>query len=144
MEYRDSFEPNWAAPPGATVLDLMRERHMAVGQFATAIHKDPTTVSRFLFGIEPLTSEWAESLSSVVGASAAFWLRREEMYRSDLKRVCHAAGVHTSDWANTLPLKDMVKFGWIEKGESRDETALNACAFLGVMTTESYKRRYQG
>lgn len=144
MEYSDSFEPRWAAPPGATVLDLMRERDIAVGDLASAVHKDPSAVSRFLHGVEPLTAEWAESLATVIGASAEFWLRREEIYRSDFKRLCQAAGAHTSDWANTLPLKDMVRFGWIEKGHSQDETTLNACAFLGVVTTESFQRRYQG
>lgn len=143
MERADLFEPRWVAPPGATVLDLMRGRHMAIGQLASEVHKDPTVVSRFLHGIEPLTPDWAESLARIVGASTAFWLRREEMYRSDLKRLCHEASFHISDLANTLPLKDMVRFGWIEKGESEDETAMNACAFLGVVTTESFQLRYQ-
>lgn len=143
MEYTDSFEPQWASPPGATVLDVMQERDMALGELANAMHKDPATVSRLLYGIEPLTTEWADSLAAVVGASASFWLRREEMYRADLRRLCNASGTHVSEWAKALPLKDMVQFGWIEKGASRDETALNACAFLGVVTTSSFERRYQ-
>lgn len=144
MSATNPFEPKWAIPPGATVLDVLREREMAVGQFADAVHRDLKSVSRLLHGVEPLTEEWAESLARVVGASVAFWLRREELYRSDLKRVCEAAGTSTSDWAKSLPLRDMVRFGWIEKGSSPDETALNACAFLGVVTADSFELRYKG
>jgi HTH-type transcriptional regulator / antitoxin HigA len=143
MNATESFEPKWATPPGATVLDVLREREMAVGEFAEAVHRDLESVSRLLHGVEPLTDEWAEALARVVGASPTFWLRREALYRSDLKRVCEAAGTSTSDWAKSLPLGDMVQFGWIERGSSPGETALNACAFLGVVTANSFERRYK-
>jgi HTH-type transcriptional regulator/antitoxin HigA len=144
MTHTDTFEPKWINPPGSTVIDLLRERKMPVGELAHAIHKDANAVSRLLYGIEPLTTDWAESLAKVVGASAAFWIRREEQYRADLSRLCQVSATDVGgEWIRSLPVKDMVRFGWIEQGSTSRETHLNACAFLGVTTAESFQRRYR-
>jgi HTH-type transcriptional regulator / antitoxin HigA len=144
MQQMSFFEPKWATPPGATVLDLMRERNVPVGELAHAINKDPLSISRLLFGVEPLTLDWAEGLSDALGASSEFWLRREELYRADLKRLCDiATAVQAEEWLRELPTKDMVKFGWIEQGASAQEAALNACAFFGVSTTDAFQKKYK-
>lgn len=139
-----TFQPNWTIPPGATVLDLLRERGKRVEELAQATHKDITSVSRLLFGVEPLTADWAESLAQVLGASPAFWLRREERYRADLQRLCDLpAEESTATWLDDLPLRDMIRYGWVQQGQSTRETALNVCAFFGVTNGESYKKKYQ-
>lgn len=144
MTYMNPFEPKWTTPPGATVLDLLQERGLPVSELAQVVHKDLQSVSRLLFGVEPLTSDWAESLSRALGATPTFWLRREELYRADLKRLCNVATADKAEeWFHDLPLRDMVRFGWIKQGSSVQETALNACAFFGVTTAEAFERKYQ-
>lgn len=145
MKQMNSFEPKWTSPPGATVLDLLQERSVPVSELAKAAEKDSQCVSRLLFGVEPLTPDWADCLSRTFGASPAFWLRREQLYRADLMRLCDAAtAAETETWLQDLPMKDMVRFGWIEQGASARETAVNACAFFGVTTAETFGRKYQG
>lgn len=131
------FEPNWVSPPGATVVDLLNERGLEVNQLAHELHREVHEVSRLLHGLVPITADWAEILSQVLGSTPSFWLRREELYRSDLKRLC---GNFT--WLDALPVRDMVKFGWIERGHSSTETALNVCAFLGVSTPKAFEHKY--
>ncbi|MGJ7503679.1 ImmA/IrrE family metallo-endopeptidase [Variovorax sp. ZT5P49] len=145
MTHMNTFEPKWTSPPGATVLDLLQERSLPVSELAQVVEKDVQSVSRLLFGVEPLTADWADCLSRALGASPSFWLRREELYRADLRRLCDAAtATDTEKWLDDLPMKDMVRFGWIEQGASARETALNACAFFGVTTSETFERKYQG
>lgn len=144
MVHMDSFEPKWATPPGATVFDLLQERGLPVCELAQTAHRDVQSVLRLLFGVEALTEEWAESLSRVLGATPSFWLRREELYRADFKRLCEASAAQDSrDWLRDIPLRDMVRFGWIAEGSSADETARNACAFFGVTTSKAFERKYQ-
>lgn len=138
----NTFEPNWASPPGATVLDLLQERGLQMKELAERAHRDVQSVTRLVFGVEPLTSDWAECLSNVLGATTGFWMRREETYRSDLRRICEATDESPAVWMSDVPLKDMVKLGWIERGASAHETALNACAFFGVTTSSSFERKY--
>jgi len=142
MRTMNAFEPMWATPPGATVLDVLQERGWAVGQLAKEIHRDLHDVSRLLYGLAPLDANWAESLARVLGSTTSFWLRREEQYRSDLKRLTTSKD-DAHDWLTALPLRDMVNFGWIERGRSADETHVNACAFLGVSTSTAFERKYE-
>lgn len=138
-----AFEPNWMSPPGATVLDLLLERKVAVKELALSARRDVHSLSRLIFGLEPLTVEWAECLSSFLGASKEFWLRRERMYRDDLRRLCGPASEGLAcEWLADVPLRDLVNFGWIEQGASHDETVLNACAFFGIATSHSFDKKY--
>lgn len=144
MKHLKSFEPKWTTPPGATVLDLIQERGLPIRDLATATNRDMRSVSRLLFGLEPLTKEWADSLSSFFGATPSFWLRREELYRADLERLCEVGrGPNIGQWLKGIPLQDMVRFGWIEQGASAEETVLNACAFFGVTSAEAFGRKYR-
>lgn len=142
MVAMNAFEPKWATPPGATLLDLMQERQLAVGHLAASMRRDVDQVTRLLYGLEPLTDELASILSCVVGSTATFWLKREETYRADLARLC-AASAEVESWLDNLPVKDLVRFGWIQPGHSVRETRLNACAFLGVATTGAFERKYE-
>ena len=142
MQSMKEFEPTWATAPGATVLDVLQERGWAVGYLAKETHRDLHDVSRLLYGLAPLDACWADSLSRVLGSTAAFWLRREEQYRSDLRRLSTSAEVSHA-WLDALPVRDMIKFGWIERGHSPDETLINACAFLGVSTPKAFESKYE-
>lgn len=142
MRGMNAFEPMWATPPGATVLDVLQERGWAVAYLAKETHRDLHEVSRLLYGLTPLDTGWAESLSRVLGSTVAFWLRREEQYRSDLRRLSTSAEVSYA-WLDALPIRDMIKFGWIERGHSTDETLINACAFLGVFTPKAFESKYE-
>lgn len=139
----NTFEPNWASPPGATVLDLLLERQVPVKELASRVHKDVQSVSRLVYGVERLTTDWAECLSALLGASPSFWLRREEIYRADLRRLSESTELAPNTWLSDVPLKDLVRFGWIEQGASAEETALNACAFFGVTTSSSFEQKYK-
>jgi Zn-dependent peptidase ImmA (M78 family)/plasmid maintenance system antidote protein VapI len=122
----------------------MQERGLAARELAQGVRRDLPSVSRLLYGVEPLTAEWAVNLSKVLGANPKFWLRREELYRADLERLCGVAGIDRREgWLHDLPLKEMVQFGWISQGSTAHETALNACAFFGVTTAEAFERKYQ-
>jgi len=142
MQTMNAFEPKWATPPGATVLDLLQERGWAVRDLAKETHRDMHEVSRLLYGLTPLDDGWAENLSRVLGSTTSFWLRREEQYRSDLKRLC-ASPEAPQALLDALPVRDMVKFGWIERGHSAEETFVNACLFLGVCTSQAFERKYE-
>ncbi|RMX08182.1 ImmA/IrrE family metallo-endopeptidase [Corticibacter populi] len=139
----NTFKPNWASPPGATVLDLLHERQIPVKELADRAHRDVQSVSRLIYGVEPLTVDWAECLSAILGASPEFWLRREEIYRVDLRRLCESTEVAPDKWLSDVPINDLVRFGWIKQGTSASETTLNACAFFGVTTSSSFEQKYK-
>lgn len=144
MTVASGFQPDWVSPPGATILDLLEERGSTVGEFASAAHRSVQEVSALLYGIEMLNEGWAKQLSTLLGASPEFWLRREEQYRSCLQRLADVTDTNNApEWLAELPIADMVKFGWIARGKSKDETLANALAFFGVPSVESWRSRYK-
>lgn len=143
MTAMTTFQPMWTTPPGATIADLLEERDQPIREFANSINSSIANLSRLLFGVEPLTTDLAERLSGALGASPDFWLKREEMYRADLKRLVeNAVRDNTSRWLESLPLKDMVRFGWISEGDTQQDTIFNACAFFGTTTPNEFERKY--
>ena len=144
MSRVDTFEPDWVSPPGATVLNLLDERGCTVSEFAKTVHRSIPEVSRLLYGHEQLTQDWAEQLARTLGASPNFWLRREEQYRRDVARLAEASNPEVAAaWLSELPVEDMVRFGWLGKGTSKEECVGNALTFFGVPSVESWRRRYR-
>src|SRR5713226_7807854 len=115
MAERDEFQPDWVSAPGDTIADILEERNLSATEFAERMGYTPEHTNELLQGRATITVETAQRLESVLGSSTAFWMIRESQYREDLTRLQHevrAAGVE--DWLSELPVKDMLKFGWIE------------------------------
>lgn len=142
MSHTVNFEPDWVSSPGATILDLIEERHLSIREFASVTHSTPTVVARLLNGIEPLTTDWAVQLAQTLGATPDFWLRRESQYRNGFSRLCESQNESMREWLNELPVKDMERFGWIQKSPSTKDAFLAALTFFGVTSIESWQKRY--
>jgi HTH-type transcriptional regulator/antitoxin HigA len=144
MSSEMGFQPNWFAPPGATISALLEERDISIESLAGIANKTLDDVSRLICGVEPLTTEWAQILSGCLGASQNFWLKRELQYRSDLQRLCEeAANAGNAEWLSRIPLREVVGYGWIPEGRTAHETQLNACAFFGTTTDQGFERKYE-
>jgi HTH-type transcriptional regulator / antitoxin HigA len=137
------FEPDWASPPGATIGDLLEERRCSIRDFASQMQKSAQEITRLLNGIEQLTPDWAQRLAKTLGATPDFWLRREELYRVEFKRLCSMSDVESIVlWLDEVPFSDMVRFGWVEKAASKPESAMNSLAFFGVTSVGAWRQRY--
>lgn len=143
MSAAETFEPDWVSPPGATVSNLLEERACTVSEFAKVLQRSTHEVSRFLCGYVQINQEWAEQLAKTLGASPDFWLRREEQYRRYVARIADSSNSElAASWLSELPVEDMVRFGWLGKGASKEECVGNVLTFFGVPSVESWRRRY--
>ncbi|GGC16238.1 ImmA/IrrE family metallo-endopeptidase [Dyadobacter sediminis] len=128
-----AFQPKWASAPGTTIKEVLADKNISENAFAERIGQPRTFVSRLLRGHEPITGKLAQQLSGCLGASSDFWIHREDQYREDLARI--EAGA----WLAQLPIKDMIKFGWIDK--SKD--LLNGCLeYFGVDSVGKWNETY--
>src|SRR2546425_8436807 len=113
MSTPEPFLPDWASPPGETIADILAERQISATDLAGRLGEPASFVHDLLVGKSRITNDVAEGLARALGPSAAFWRVREEQYRSDLKRQRQAeTAAETQRWLQTLPIKDMVRFGW--------------------------------
>lgn len=137
------FQPDWCSVPGDTMTDILEERDLSLFEFAQRMGHTLKHARDMLNGRATITIEIAGRLETVLGASAAFWMNRESQYREDVARLQHevrrAGGV---EWLSELPVKDMVKSGWLEPvPDSADKVA--ACLnFFDVPDVERWRATY--
>jgi HTH-type transcriptional regulator/antitoxin HigA len=81
------FSPDWASPPGDTLLDLLEERGWTQQQLADLMGYSTEQVRWLIDGKALLTEGDALQLQNVLGIPIGFWLNRETSYQAHLARL---------------------------------------------------------
>ncbi len=82
----NQFEPNYAVPPGATLLETIEVLGMSQSELAQRMGRPTKTVNEIINGKAAITPETALQLEKVVGIPASFWNTAERHYREILAR----------------------------------------------------------
>jgi addiction module HigA family antidote len=123
----NDFRPDWVSAPGDTISDILEERNISLANFAEKMGHTRDYMDNLVRGHVMITIEIARKLEKVLGASAAFWMIRESQFREDVARVeTGVRGTADTEWLRELPLKDMIKFGWL-KAAPRPTDQVKAC-----------------
>lgn len=75
------FKPDYAVPPGATISELMRERHLTTEWMAAQLNMRQPDFMALLAGRLKIDEPLASTLAMLIGPSPSFWLNRERQYR---------------------------------------------------------------
>lgn len=138
------FLPDWVSAPGDTVADILEERNISPIEFAREIGQPPKYAYDILRGHARITSETARRLEAVLGASATFWITRETQYREDLSRLRREAPLEEEvGWLRELPVRDMIRFGWIAPVRSLAEKVAECLRFFGVPDVGTWRNTYR-
>lgn len=133
----ETFTPFWASPPGRTIQTALDELGLDISDFASEMDFSITTADNLLKGRETISLEMARRLAHLLGPSVEFWVSRDCQYREDLARV------DTDRWLSDLPVKEMVKLGWIAPA-SDWASQVNAClSFFGVENVSTWRKLYE-
>lgn len=81
------FRPEWVSPPGTTLREIMELKGLTSESLVEATGIPLRELEEILRGIIPITEVHAAAFEKVSGAPASFWLRREQHYTEDLKRL---------------------------------------------------------
>lgn len=132
------FAPRWASAPGRTIIEILHRRGQSRSELGSALHLTSPECDAVLSGRMAISEQLAEALSRYVGASTSFWLNRESQYREDLKRIAQ------DDWAESLPVRDLVSRGWIERPVDWKERIASCCRFFDLEDPDEWSARYAG
>ncbi len=133
-----NFSPRWASPPGDTINEALVERGMDAAELGKALGISKASTGGLFDGTMALTIRLAEDLAVHLGGTAEFWMSRDCQYRDDVARVKSDA------WAQSLPLKEMARLGWIEESRDWRDQLENCLAFFGVDDLEAWNHEYGG
>lgn len=132
------FEPQWASAPGETIAEILAQRDLSLSDFASEIGERPGFAQDLLEGRAAITLSIARTLARVFGASVEFWMSREFQFREDASRLRAAE----SQWVASLPLSDMVKFGWLAAKTRSTEQVAACLEFFGMASVAAWQSRY--
>jgi addiction module HigA family antidote len=138
------FSPDWISPPGDTIADVLEEHGWTQAEFAERTGFTTKHISLLINGKASITEETALKLERVLGSTAHFWLNREAQYREALARQQEGSSLEREvGWLKELPIKDMVKFGWIKAFRNIGEQVAECLRFFGVASVDAWRASYE-
>jgi plasmid maintenance system antidote protein VapI/Zn-dependent peptidase ImmA (M78 family) len=144
MTETTEFRPDWISAPGDTIGDILEHSNMSEREFSRQLGKTPQETQDLLHGQGAITLEIAKMLENLIGGSTTFWMARERRYREDLDRLRgQAEGNGGSNWLDELPIKDMVRFGWLPRPQGSADKIAASLRFFGVANVRAWREAYR-
>ena len=139
MSNLENFQPDWASPPGATIESILREKGISKRRFCQDAELSAEEVERLLGGRVRITIRLARKLSEVLGSSVEFWMNRDFLFQEGIA----SARKREDEWVKCMPLRDMVKFGWIKPVSNSSERLASCLSFFGVASVAAWRKKYE-
>ena len=138
---KNQYLPDVVTPPGETLQDMLKALGMAKAELAARIGKTPKTINEIIKHGAPITPATAMELEKVFGAPAGFWNNRERRFRESLARTAEKQLLKKeANWLKTIPVREMIKAGWLEEFKDKAEQAHAVLSFFGVATSRQWKK----
>jgi HTH-type transcriptional regulator/antitoxin HigA len=138
-------QPDYAVPPGNTILEFLEEVGMTQREFAFRAGLSAKHLNQLVKGTVSLSPDVAERLENVTGIKARFWNRLEADYQSTKKRLRETRdSVLFDSWCKSLPVKELIKRGQIpEEPSDKASRWEQMLAFFGVSSLDAWAELYE-
>ncbi len=133
------FEPDYAIAPGDTLLEVVESLGMSQKELAVRTGLTEQTLIRIFRGEQPISYETANRLELVTQVPARLWNNLEAQYREQLAKQEERRRLESNiEWLRTIPTKELIERGYLEK--TRDKIALlrDTLSFYGVSSVKAW------
>lgn len=139
-EKRHAFRPDYAVPPGDTVLEVLRSLGMTQAELAGRTGRPRKTINEIIKGKAAITAETAIQFEMVLGVPASMWLGLERDYQETIARTKESRELALAKgWLDGLPVRKMVEYGWLEDRGDPAGKVREALSFFGVASPEAWQ-----
>lgn len=143
MAKHNQYFPQVVFHPGETLGEKLVEMGMGPKEFALRTGKPEKTITAVLKGDSSITADMAVLFENVTRIPAQYWLNSQRNYDEYLAKAKHQEVVENAvDWAKLFPLAQMVKFGWLNSMQTKQEMAAQLLTFFGVASPKSWEDYY--
>ena len=133
------FEPDYATPPGATLLEVMESLEMTQKELAVRTGLTEQTLTRIFKGNQPISYETANRLELVTQVPAGMWNNLEAQYREQLAKLEERQRLDAEKtWLKTIPTKELIERGYLEAGQDEVSLLRNVLSFFGVSSVHAW------
>jgi HTH-type transcriptional regulator/antitoxin HigA len=144
-EAQNHNNPHLISPPGEVLRDTLDALGMSQVELAERMGRPKKTINEIIKGKAALTPETALQLERVLGIPAGFWNKRDYHYRESQAKQQEIARLrHKVGWLDELPVRDMVKLGWIRPHLDKVRQIQEILTFFGVASPEQWKSLWCG
>lgn len=135
------FKPNYAVPPGETLLEVLEDKGMTQKELALRTNRPLKTINEIVQGKAAITPETAIQFERVLGVPARLWNTMERNYREDLARLQDEKILQAQlPFLNETPvktvIKNMIKQNWLKKCDNAVDQLRELLQFFGVVATD--------
>jgi addiction module HigA family antidote len=139
-----TFEPNFAVPPGETLAETLDALGMTQAELAERMGRPLKTINEIVAGKAMITADTALQLEKVLGVPASFWTNRERLYRDTLARRRETGELEQQlDWLKRMPVKDLIRAGWISAVAEPVGQLRVVLGFFGVAGVEEWRALWE-
>ncbi len=133
------FEPDYAIPPGATLLEVMESFEMTQKELAIRTGLTEQTLIRIFKGSQPISYETANRLELVTQVPASMWNNLEAQYREQLAKLEERQRLEVEKaWLKTIPVKELTERGYLEAERDKVSLLRNVLAFFAVSSVDAW------
>lgn len=134
------YEPDYAVPPGETLLETIDQIGMSQAELAERSGRPKKTINEIIKGKAAITPETARQLERVLGIPATFWNNLERNYREKLAEIEESERLKSHiEWLKKIPIKTMIEYGWIKSFSDKIEQLQEVLNYFGVASVEAWK-----
>lgn len=140
-QFKNEYQPDVVTPPGETLQEILNALGMTKAELAERIGKTPKTIGEIIKHGAPITPSTAMGLERVLATPASFWNNRERRYRESLARQEEQKRLGSQVvWLKKLPLRAMIKAGWIKKFRDKVEQLKEVLRYFGVSSPHQWEK----
>ena len=144
-DIKSQFIPDYAVPPGETLLETLEFIGMAQAELAERTGRPKKTINEIIKGKAAITPETALQLERVLGVPASFWNNLERNYQETLARINEQKSLQRQiDWLKKMPLNALIKGGWVKKHSDKVQQLQEVLNFFGIASPEQWEKRWMG
>src|SRR5437016_839906 len=145
VEQTYAYSPDYAVPPGDTLLEVMESLGITQAELAERTGRPTKTINEIIKGKAAITPETALQLERVLGVPASLWNNLEQNYRTALARAAERERLEGQiKWLEGIPVRPLVRMKWVEDCSNEVSQLQAILSFFGVASIESWKELWGG
>lgn len=134
------FAPDYAVPPGDTLLEVMESLEMTQKELAIRTGLTEQTLTRIFKGVQPVSYETANRLELVTRVPARFWNNLEAQYREQIAKLEERGRLEANiKWLKTIPTRELIERGLLPSVSDKVELLRLTLSFFGVSSVQAWR-----
>ena len=130
------FVPAHVFPPGEFIRQELEERGWSQADLAAILGRPVQVVNEIIAAKKAITPETATALAAAFGTSPELFLRLENAYRLARTKTETGPVARRANLYAKVPVRDLLKRGWIAASSDLDVLEQRVCGFLGIRTLD--------